>query len=111
MTDILEHPHPNGLTLVNKVLDRLAELNQKGEERIYFSGEFDSNTTEFEELSNNLKIGVVCKNDLVGPALLHLVRMIIDMHSSLLSLDIDSILEDEETLTMTKLIEYIANEE
>jgi len=114
MTDVLEYPHSmeNGMMyIIDKILDRLTELNQTGEDHIYFSGEFDSNQTEFEELSNKLKLGVVAKSDLVGRALLRLVRMIIDKHPNLLSYDIGSVLEELETLTLTGLIEYIAEEE
>src|SRR5690349_17812133 len=34
----------------------------QGEPKIYFSGEFDSQQSDFEEKSNNLDVGVICGN-------------------------------------------------
>lgn len=47
---------------------------------VYVSGEYDSNQTTFESLSNNLKIGVLAKSDTVGYTLLLYLRSFIDEH-------------------------------
>ena len=52
--------------------------NRSGEDRVYFSGEFDSNQTEFEKLSNHLEIGVIAPTKIEGLVLLRLLRMIVD---------------------------------
>ncbi len=46
--------------------------------RLYIGGEGDSNQSNFERLSNNLKIGVLAPSCKVGYTLLSLLRVIID---------------------------------
>lgn len=43
---------------------------------MYFSGEFDSNQSDFEKKSNNLEIGVICGNEDLAMVLMLLVRCI-----------------------------------
>lgn len=69
----------------NFLMNHLKELSKKSTEpyKVYFSGEFDSNQTVFEKLSNNLQIGVIANNETTGLILLHFLRMIIDQHPDL----------------------------
>ena len=46
--------------------------------KIYFSGEYDSNQSDFEKASNNLEICVIAKNDNVAFTLLRMVRRIVE---------------------------------
>lgn len=48
--------------------------------KYHFTGEFDSNQTRFEILSNHLRICTVSYDDTVGKVLLFLLRYIIDGH-------------------------------
>lgn len=48
--------------------------------KYHFTGEFDSNQTSFELLSNHLRIATVSYDNNVGKILLFLVRYIIDEH-------------------------------
>ena len=46
--------------------------------KIFFGGTSDSNETEYEFLSNNMKIGILSKNERVGKILIYFFRAIID---------------------------------
>lgn len=56
-------------------------------EKIYFSGEFDSNQTEFEKQSNHLEIGVIAKSKQGGLVGLRILRYIVDEHFVLFRFD------------------------
>lgn len=62
-------------------MDKEITSNGESDEKVYFSGEFDSSQTEFEEKSNHLEIGVLARSAIIGKACLRLVRYIIDKHS------------------------------
>lgn len=66
-------------SIFEKIFDYLSTLSS-GEERVFFSGEYDSHQTIFERKSNNLEIGVIGNNSKVGLCLLHILRLIIDEH-------------------------------
>ena len=76
------------------VLDELDRIEQESKdgERMYFSGEGDSNQTTFESMSNYLKVGVKSTSNQVGLTLLFFLRMIIDDRFDLAQL----VVEDEE---------------
>lgn len=67
-----------------ELLDALeVELKRRSDasnepDKVYFSGEWDSNLTRFEAASNQLEIGVLSNDRDVALVLLHLVRNIID---------------------------------
>lgn len=69
--------------LITALEVKLKEL-ERGEVKIYFSGEFDGNQTKFESLSNHLEVGVIAPNKITGLVLLRLVRIIIDENTDLL---------------------------
>lgn len=69
---------------VIRELIKMERETNKAEEKVYFSGEFDSHQTEFEEKSNHLEIGVLARSGIVGKACLRLVRYIIDNHGTVL---------------------------
>lgn len=79
-----------------KVCQYLQNLEKESSEqiKIYFSGEFDSSQTTFEKQSNNLEIGVLAKNKLVGLALLRLLRELVD-DGSVLNVLIEDHIEDK----------------
>lgn len=61
------------------ILDHLATIPEDYQkDMVYTSTEFDGNQTEYEQLSNNLKIGVKAKSDIVGTTLSLFLRAIID---------------------------------
>jgi hypothetical protein len=62
--------------------------DRSGEMKVYFSGEFDSNQTEFEKKSNHLEIGVMASTKIEGLILLRLLRIIVDKNYRLLLEDI-----------------------
>ena len=61
---------------IKKIDDRLKLANIR--KRLHFTGEGDSNQTEFEKLANHLLIGVSAINEKTGKILLRLLRVIID---------------------------------
>jgi len=66
--------------LIINIFDRFVQYPDEFEKPMLFiSNEFDSKTI-FEKLSNELNIGVLAKNKIVGYALLKFLRMIIDKH-------------------------------
>jgi hypothetical protein len=97
-----------------EVMIELLRMNNKlwkdNESLIYFSGEFDSNQTKFENKSNNLKIGVVAKSQKIGCAGLRFLRYIIDdrLHD-LYDDDLTCFHEDETSdYSISNFIEYLA---
>lgn len=69
--------------LLDRLFTHLKELSSKAAKtgdphRIYFSGEYDNNQTDFERASNYLEMGVIANNKITGVILLHLLRIIID---------------------------------
>jgi hypothetical protein len=66
--------------LVTKVFDYIEKLENESKEncKVYFSGEFDSNQTDFERQSTLLMIGVLSSSKYTGLILLRFLRMIID---------------------------------
>ncbi len=60
--------------------------------KLYIAGS-ESSDTEFERLSNNLKIGVLASSDKVGYTLLHLLHAIIDDSITTLVTTIDDYME------------------
>src|SRR3954454_8875419 len=92
MTDIIMIPKDEAekkefvKSLLERVFTHLEEVSQKSTapEKLYFSGEFDSNQTEFEQMSNHLEIGVQANDKPVGLILLGFLRIIIDKHPNLI---------------------------
>jgi hypothetical protein len=65
------------LKIVKKLKDM--EAKSRGEEEIYFAGEYDPVQSDFEKRSNNLELGILTKGgSKVGFASLHVLRYIID---------------------------------
>jgi hypothetical protein len=71
------------------LLEVIAELEKRniGEPKVYFSGEYESNQTKFEYLSNNLLIGVEANNKGVGIVMLRILRYITDNYLELYNID------------------------
>ena len=64
---------------INAIFDFLETMSAEWpEDMIFIDGEFDSNQTDFERLSNEDQIGVTSNNTDVGYCLLLFLRMIID---------------------------------
>ena len=102
---------------IRNVLDELFRMEHEARSsnqsvtKVYFSGEFDSNRTEFEELSNQLKIGVLAPSAIIGKACLRLVRYIIDDHeNSLFKRDLEDAYQHFECdrAGITRLVYYLA---
>lgn len=86
---------------------RMKESSQSG--KIYFSGEFDSNQSEFERKSNHLEIGVICNDKSAALVLLCLLRVIIDERIDILIFRIENYFEEKgcETNLCPAIIEEI----
>lgn len=97
--------------LWNHIFTYLKNNDEGNEPKIYFSGECDSNQTEFETKSNYLQIGVLAHNDNVGLILLRLLRCVIDGH------DIHFVVEDVynevdgKNVSLEKFMEILAKQE
>jgi hypothetical protein len=71
---------------ITKVLKIIEISSNKENKKLFVDGEFDSNVTTFEHLSDELEIGVHAYSHDVGYCLLALLRMIIDERFDLLNL-------------------------
>src|SRR5579862_1337744 len=71
------------LELLDAIEQQLGTL-WPGAVKSYFAGEEDTSKTKFEELSVDLKIGVLAPNETTGLVLLRLLRIIIDENSWML---------------------------
>lgn len=78
--------------LIEQLTESISELSQQHNNYIYVDGEFDSNQTKFEKLSNQKKIGVCAKNDSQGYAMLRLLRIIIDKHPGCITCITDNLM-------------------
>ena len=88
---------------IYRVLKKLIEQDVGEEKRIYFSGEYDSNQTEFECLSNNLHIGMIASCEKSARAGLRIVRYLVDNHHKLFEWDKED--ADENNID---IIDYMA---
>lgn len=79
--------------------------------KVYFSGEIDSNQTDFEKQSNNLEIGVIAYDDFVGSIMLRLLRYIIDLNDDLFFIDREDSQEDNPINTLESLLQYLSKRE
>lgn len=70
---------------LKKQEDSIDNLNKS---KLYFSGEFDSNQTKFEQGSNDLEFGVLSSNKTVALVLLRFLRIIVDNRPDLFMDDI-----------------------
>lgn len=101
------------------VIDALKELSvtvleepkENKQIKVYFSGEMDSNLTDFEKQSNNLEIGVVAYDDFIGSIMLRLLRYIIDLNDDLFFIDREDSQEDNPTNVMDGLLQYLSKRE
>jgi hypothetical protein len=78
MSDIFTVTDDCEQDLLNLIEKYLKELPTTDKPKIYFSGEYDSQQTEFESGSNKLKLGVLAYNETVALVLLRFLRIIID---------------------------------
>ena len=102
-----------------ELFDTLDKIpNEWRKDSIFVDGEYDSNQTKFEMLSNQCKIGTLAKSDIVGKALLAFLRIIIDKHT--ISTRIEDIVdmvfdcsekESKEDYNMHMLVRFLANSE
>jgi hypothetical protein len=107
----------NESEIFNQVRDYLKTLITQATEakqptRIYFSGEFDSNQTKFERMSNNLEIGVIANDEQVAMVLLRFVRIVVDNHEDLFVWDLGdfkSYVEKPETIE--NIVAYLSERE
>lgn len=76
--------------ILPEVLKQLKILEQRSTElaKIYFSGEWDSNQTDFEEQSNRLEVGVISPSKFVALILFRFVRIMVDDRQDLLDNDL-----------------------
>ncbi|CAK7995061.1 Hypothetical protein POVR1_LOCUS579 [uncultured virus] len=86
------------------------EKTSTNEVRVHFSGEFDSNQTKFETLSNELKLGVIARSKLFARAALRLIRFEVD-NNPLYDYAQEIIDEEGDPLTYTNLIKTLAHQE
>lgn len=113
--------------IIKKIFDILYEIEEENYDKddlIMIDGEFDSNCSKFEKMSNNGEIGVVCKNKNVGYCLLFFLRIIIDKNHSYLCESIDEFIEeykidyndyvddnDDDGIDYNDLVEYLGEKE
>lgn len=92
------------------ILEHLDDL-PKESKRVYVSGEWDSQQTDFEYISNQLRIGVIADSDTAGYSLLRILRYIVDDNLSLMDRDV---LDEEKgpwSFTRGELVSKIKNKE
>ena len=105
------------IELVSAIFDYLENVPADWtEEKIFISGEFDSNQTKFEHMSNNLEIGVVSNSKGVGHSLLVFLRMIIDSHPKyffeIFKYDSeDDEVENLDRMTMKEIYSFLSKQE
>ena len=84
--------------IIKDIFEYMTDLSKKSAGihpvKLYFSGEFDSNQTDFERKSNHLEIGVTANNETVGLALLRLLRIIIDEYPNLFWSTLEGVYEE-----------------
>lgn len=61
-------------------ITNIDDSKRKSCNKFYFNGEFDSNQSVYEQLSNNYKICTVAKTCIIGRALHTFLRIIVDDH-------------------------------
>lgn len=69
--------------IINNIFSILQAMNI-GDKIIIIDGQFDSNLTKFEYLSNGYETGVICNDKKVGYILLFFLRIIIDIRYDML---------------------------
>jgi hypothetical protein len=101
--------------LVNSIQSYLEKLSKESTQpyKIYFSGEFDSNQTDFEKQSNHLEIGVIANDKTVGLVLLRFLRIIVDEYPFLIwnSLGFDDGVKKDTTIELKRLVHKMSNYE
>ena len=108
---------PQYIELVSAIFDHLETIPADwNEEKIFISGEFDSNQTEFERMSNALEIGVVANSKGVGHSMLVFLRMIIDRYPEYFFYIFEYDSEDDEvenlnSMTMDEIYSYLSKQE
>jgi len=91
-------------TIANSKRDKNLKL------RMYFSGEFDSNQTTFEEQSNHLEIGVIARSKRVAGCMLMILRMIVDDNYNLLSYVLEDY-KNRDKMNLDRLVNILARTE
>lgn len=76
----------------NHLRDRLNSVTNSY--KLYFSGEYGSQQTIFETMSNHLELGVLSKDRTTALVLLRFVRMIIEENPELFLEDLDDLTEE-----------------
>lgn len=99
-------------SIVINCLDYMTHLEEMSDqpERLFIDGEYDSNQTLFEKKSNSCKIGVLAKNEQVGYALLHLLRIIIDNNYDLIDVLMENV-EEQDFYTPAEIFAAMADKE
>ncbi len=87
------------------------ELDDWKEPATFIDGEFDSNQTKFEELSNQSEICVKSKSKIKGYVLLLFLRMIIDENYNMFFCCFDNEEEEKDIYTIHELIKIIGEQE
>jgi hypothetical protein len=97
----------------NIFFEKLVKLEKKSKNsaRIYFSGEYDSNQTEFENKSNKLLVGVIARDETFARAVLGLLRIKIDHNKNYIVYMAELIKENNLPLTYANLIKELAEGE
>lgn len=98
----------NNKIILRFILQALKQLpNEWEENKLFFSGECDTNQTTFEEDSNKLRIGVLARNKTVGRILLSFLRLLFDSNHKIIYYrlsDSFSYQEEEEESVSSKKI-------
>jgi hypothetical protein len=99
--------------VIRRLLDyiRFTESNSKEISRIHFSGEGDRIQTNFEKLSNELRVGVIAKNKKSALCLLSLTRINIDDNEDLIPSTITWMEEENIDITYTNLLTQLVEAE
>lgn len=84
------------------------ETSSNDQVKVHFSGEYDSNQTRFEMLSNELRIGVIARSKTFARATLRLLRFHEVDFNPMYDFTVESMIEDNIPLTYTNLIEGLA---
>jgi hypothetical protein len=98
-----------------ELFDHLEKLQDESKDisRIYFSGEGDSNQTQFEIASNKFELGVISSSKRVALVLLRFLRMIID-DNDMLWVDIQDKYDNYDkdfSLTVEEIVDCYVDQE
>lgn len=109
LMDPQKHFDSTCYNMFSDIIKKLKSMNIDSP-KMYFSGEADSNQSDFEIKSNHLEVGVLARNKIVGQCLLSFVRYAVDANVLYYEY-LWHLYGETKILTVENAIEYIAEQE